>query len=88
MPVLQATAPEIINLLAEVSARLTRLERSASKPQQRFNQREAAEFLNKSAEWLRREKLAGRGPKGKRRGREWEFTVEDLNAYAAEGDAE
>jgi len=79
-------APEI-NILNELRQRLDRLER-ASRPQRgSLNQKQAAEYLNRSEEWLRREHAAGRGPKRRRRGsRGWDYDVADLDAYReAEG---
>jgi hypothetical protein len=72
---------EVLNELRELRARLARLER-IRRPKH-FNQKQAAEYLNRSEEWLRREHAAGRGPKRIQRGRFWDYTLEDLDAYAA-----
>jgi hypothetical protein len=75
-------------ILNELRQRLERLEHTARPRRGSMNQKQAAEYLNRSEEWLRREHAAGRGPKRRRRGsRGWDYTVEDLDAYAAEGDA-
>ena len=76
---------EVFNELRELRARLARLE-SRRRPQH-FNQVQAARYLNRSEEWLRREHAAGHGPKRSQRGRYWDYTIEDLDAYAAGGDA-
>jgi hypothetical protein len=81
---------EMVELLNELRQRLEVLERRAARPRRgSLNQKQAAEFLNRSEEWLRREHAAGRGPKRRRRGsRGWDYTIEDLDAYReAEGDA-
>jgi hypothetical protein len=75
---------QVLIELRELRARLAHLE-GRHRPKH-FNQKQAAEYLNRSEEWLRREHAAGRGPKRSRRGRYWDYTVEDLDAYAAEGD--
>jgi hypothetical protein len=78
------------DLLDELRQRLERLERRAIRPQRgSLNQKQAAEYLNRSEEWLRREHAAGRGPKRRRRGsRGWDYDVADLEAYReAEDDA-
>jgi hypothetical protein len=80
----QSTEAALLAALDEFRNRLNRLEQASRPRKKRFNQKEAAEYLNRSEEWLRREHAAGRGPKRKRRGsRGWEYTVEDLDAYAA-----
>jgi hypothetical protein len=79
------TESQVLIELRELRARLAHLE--GRRRQKHFNQKQAAEYLNRSEEWLRREHAAGRGPKRSRRGRYWDYTVEDLDAYAAEGDA-
>jgi hypothetical protein len=80
--------PEVVEILNELSQRLRRLEEKTSRRRGSLNQKQAAEYLNRSEEWLRREHAAGRGPRRRRRGsRNWEYLVEDLDAYAtAEGD--
>jgi hypothetical protein len=80
---------EKVDLLDELRERLNRLERATTRPRRgSFNQKQAAEYLNRSEEWLRREHAAGRGPKRRRRGpRGWDYTIQDLDAYReAEGD--
>jgi hypothetical protein len=78
--------PEISEL-DELRQRIARLERVTHPRRGSLNQKQAAEFLNRSEEWLRREHAAGRGPKRRRRGsRNWEYLIEDLDAYRAEGD--
>jgi hypothetical protein len=69
-------------ILAELHKRLTRLERANARPRRgSLNQKQAAEYLNRSEEWLRREHAAGRGPKRKRRGRYYDYSIDDLDAY-------
>jgi hypothetical protein len=75
----------LLNELRDLRARLARLE-SRRRPKH-FNQVQAAAYLNRSEEWLRREHAAGRGPKRSKRGRYWDYTIEDLDAYAESGDA-
>jgi hypothetical protein len=76
------------NSLDELYRRLTRLERASARPRRgSLNQKQAAEYLNRSEEWLRREHAAGRGPKRRRRGRYYDYTYQDLDAYLeSEGD--
>jgi hypothetical protein len=78
---------EVIEILNDMRQRLRRLEEKTSPRRGSLNQRQAAEYLNRSNEWLRREHAAGRGPKRRRRGtRYWEYRLEDLEAYAATGE--
>jgi hypothetical protein len=75
---------EVIDILNELRQRLRRLEEKTSRRRGSVNQKQAAEYLNRSEEWLRREHAAGRGPKRRRRGsRNWEYLIDDLDAYAA-----
>jgi hypothetical protein len=76
-------------ILDELRQRLERLERAARPRRGSLNQKQAAEYLNRSEEWLRREHAAGRGPKRRRRGsRGWDYDIADLDAYReAEGGA-
>jgi hypothetical protein len=78
-----------IDILNELRQRLNRLERTTRPRRGSLNQKQAAEYLNRSEEWLRREHVAGRGPKRRRRGsRGWDYDITDLDAYReAEGDA-
>ena len=78
---------EMVDLLNELRQRLDRLERTTRRGSR--NQKQAAEYLNRSEEWLRREHAAGRGPKRRRRGtRGWDYDIADLDAYReAQGDA-
>jgi hypothetical protein len=78
-----------IDILNELHQRLDRLERATRPRRGSLNQKQAAEYLNRSEEWLRREHAAGRGPKRRRRGtRGWDYNIADLDAYReAEGDA-
>jgi hypothetical protein len=79
---------QVLTELRELRARLAQLEERNRRRPKHFNQKQAAEYLNRSEEWLRREHAAGRGPKRSQRGRYWDYTVEDLDAYAAaEGNA-
>jgi len=79
--------PEI-NILNELRQRLARLERATCPRRGSLNQVQAAQYLNRSEEWLRREHAAGRGPKRRRRGaRGWDYDIADLDAYReAQGD--
>jgi len=78
------TEAEVLSELRELRTRLARLEHRRPK---HFNQKQAAEYLNRSEEWLRREHAAGRGPKRTKRGRRyWDYRLEDLDAYAEGGD--
>jgi hypothetical protein len=81
------TVLALLDILRELSARLARLETAASRPRGSLNQKQAAEYLNRSDEWLRREHATGRGPKRRRRGsRGWDYGIADLEAYReAEG---
>jgi hypothetical protein len=73
---------EVIEILNELRHRLRRLEEKTSRRRGSLNQKEAAEYLNRSEEWLRREHTAGRGPKRRRRGtRNWEYLIDDLYTY-------
>ena len=76
---------ELLSELRELRSRLARLERRVRR--RHYNQKGAAEYLGRSEEWLRREHAAGRGPKRSRRGRYWDYRVEDLDEYASGGDA-
>jgi hypothetical protein len=62
------TEEPLFEVLNELRNRLARLEQAANRRKRRFNQKEAAEYLNRSEEWLRREHAAGRGPNRRRRG--------------------
>jgi hypothetical protein len=76
-----------IDILNELRQRLDRLERANRPRRGSLNQKQAAEYLNRSEEWLRREHAAGRGPRRRRRGRYYDYAYEDLDAYReAEGD--
>jgi len=77
---------DLLPILEELRHRLVRLEAAANRRKKRFNQKQAAEYLNRSEEWLRREHAAGRGPKRTKRGRYYTYTVEELDAYANEGE--
>jgi hypothetical protein len=87
----QAQAPPepLLEILDELRQRLERLER-ATRPARRgfLNQKQAAEYLGRSDEWLRLEHAAKRGPKRRRIGaRGWGYAIRDLDAYL-EGDLE
>jgi hypothetical protein len=71
--------------IADLRARLARLERAANKGQRHFNQTQAARHLNRSQEWLRRLHIEKRGPKHSRRGRFYDYRLEDLEAFTSEG---
>jgi hypothetical protein len=81
-------ALEILDILNELRQRLNRLERTTRPQRGSLNQKQAAEYLNRSEEWLRREHAAGRGPKRRRRGNHgWDYLVSDLDTYReAEGE--
>ena len=69
-------------VLSELRQRLERLELAIPPRRGSLNQKQAAEYLNRSEEWLRREHLAGRGPKRRRRGsRGWDYGMADLKSY-------
>jgi hypothetical protein len=72
-----------IEILNELRQRLDRLERATRPPRRgSLNQKQAAEYLNRSEEWLRREHAVGRGPKRRRRGtRGWDYDIADLDSY-------
>ena len=76
-----------IEILNELRQRLDRLERATRPRRGSLNQKQAAEYLNRSEEWLRREHAVGRGPKRRRRGtRGWDYDIADLDTYReAEG---
>jgi hypothetical protein len=70
------------DVLNDLQKRLARLERANARPQRgSLNQKQAAEYLNRSEEWLRRQHAAGRGPKRHRRGRYYDYSYVDLDAY-------
>jgi hypothetical protein len=79
--------PEVSSeVLDELRRRLARLEAAASRPRRgSLNQKLAAEYLGRSQEWLRKEHLAGRGPRGRRRGRFWDYDIADLEDYRENG---
>jgi hypothetical protein len=81
-----STTVDLLGILEEMRARLARLEAAANRRKKRFNQKQAAEYLNRSEEWIRREHAAGRGPKRTKRGRYYDYTIEDLDAYADAGE--
>jgi predicted transcriptional regulator len=71
-----------IEILNELRQRLDRLERTTRSRRGSLNQKQAAEYLNRSEEWLRREHALGRGPKRRRRGtRFWDYDIADLDSY-------
>jgi hypothetical protein len=73
---------EMVEILDELRRRLDRLERATHPRRGSLNQKQAAEYLNRSEEWLRQEHAAGRGPKRRRRGaRGWDYNIDDLDAY-------
>jgi hypothetical protein len=75
-------ALEIVDILSELRRGLDRLERATRPRRGSLNQKQAAEYLNRSEEWLRRGHAAGRGPKRRRRGtRGWDYDIADLDAY-------
>ena len=77
---------EVLNELRELRSRVTKLEQR--RHPKHLNQKQAAEYLGRSEEWLRREHAAGRGPNRKRSGtRNWAYSTDDLDAYAAGGEA-
>jgi hypothetical protein len=80
---------EMVELLNDLRQRLEKLERASRPRRCSLNQKQAAEYLNRSEEWLSREHAAGRGPKRRRRGsRGWDYDIADLDTYCeAEGDA-
>jgi hypothetical protein len=66
---------------------LRRLAAAEARPRRAsFNQKQAADYLDRSEEWLRREHLAGRGPKRRKRGRYWDYDIADLERYREHGD--
>jgi hypothetical protein len=75
------------NIHSELEAlrcRLTVLERTPRTPRGRTSQIGAAKYLGKSEEWLRLQHAAGRGPPRTRLGtRNWSYSYDDLDAYAA-----
>jgi hypothetical protein len=81
--------PEIHHTeLDELRQRLSRLEAAAaSNPRASTNTVGAARYLGRSVEWLRREHIAGRGPRRRRRGaRGWDYSYSDLDYYRENGD--
>jgi hypothetical protein len=75
------------DIVKELQQRLATLERAHRPHRGALNKKEAAAYLGRSDEWLRREHLAGRGPKRRRRGpRGWDYDVSDLDAYRENGD--
>jgi hypothetical protein len=75
------------DIVKELQQRLATLERAARPRRGSLNKKEAAEYLGRSDEWLRREHLAGRGPKRRRRGpRGWDYDVADLDYYREHSD--
>jgi|AmaraimetFIIA100_FD_contig_51_7068895_length_990_multi_5_in_0_out_0_1 FtsZ-binding cell division protein ZapB len=77
-----STPNALIDELQLLRQRLERLEEHSTRPRRgSLNLKQAAEFLNRSDEWLRREHAAGRGPKRRRIGRNYSYSFEDLDAY-------
>jgi hypothetical protein len=75
------------DIVKELQHRLAVLERAARPSRGSLNLKQAAAHLNRSAEWLRREHLAGRGPKRRRRGaRGWDYEISDLDYYREHSD--
>jgi len=69
------------NSLEEIFRRLDRLERDNRRSRRRsLRQKEAAEYLNRSVAWLRRETAAGRF-KPKRHGRILDYDIAELDAF-------
>lgn len=68
-------------IIADLRSRLARLERAANKAQQHFDQGEAAQFFGRSREWLRQLHLRKRGPKHKKRGRYFDYTLQNLEDF-------
>jgi hypothetical protein len=62
----------------ELKKRVERLEKGPTK-RGRTNQRGAAQYLNKSREWLRQQHLRGKGP---RRAADGSYSYDDLDDYA------
>jgi hypothetical protein len=80
-----ALESEILNDLRQ---RVERLERATS-GRGFLNQKQAAQYLSRSDEWLRLEHAAGRGPKRHRLGtRGWRYAIADLDAYLLEGEGD
>jgi len=73
--------------IAELRERVSRLERSSSKPRGRTNLVGAARYLSISDETLRQRCARGEGPRGARNGRFWSFSYDDLDAYAEQSAA-
>jgi hypothetical protein len=80
---------DVTEALAELDRRIRRLEEKKEHRRRSLNLRQAAEFLNRSDEWLRRQHAMGRGPIRHRRGkRNWEYTIDNLETYAlSDGEA-
>jgi hypothetical protein len=78
--------PEVLDVLDQISRRLERLEAAAAKPRRALNSREAAEYLGRSDEWLRLQRLAGKGPRYRKRGKFYDYNVSDLDNYRDNGD--
>jgi hypothetical protein len=65
--------------IEDLRARVVRLEAGQKTTRGRVNMRKAADYLDRSREWLRRKHLAGEGP---RRGVDGTYSLDDLDAYA------
>jgi hypothetical protein len=76
---------EVSEVLNDLGRRLARLEAAASK-QRSYNSRAAAEYLGRSEEWLRLQRLAGKGPRYRKRGRFYDYDRVDLDDYREAGD--
>lgn len=66
---------------SELQMLLKRAEAIHSPPRGYCNQAEAARYLGKSVETLRRRHAFGRGPKRIRNGRCWKYSYADLDAW-------
>jgi hypothetical protein len=78
----EAKMPTEHSEIDDLRKRLRRLEAATARPRGWTGMAGAAAYINRSREWLRREHLAGRGPKRRRRGtRGWDYSYADLDAY-------
>jgi hypothetical protein len=80
--------PETSEIIEELRARVALLETRPARPRGRMNMTQAAAYLGRSAETLRRWHLEGNGPPRKQLGgRNWSYAPDDLDAWIASRDA-
>jgi hypothetical protein len=75
--------PDVHSEIRDLRERVQRLERASRRTTRgSTNQKGAAEYLNRSREWLRQRHARGEGPL---RGADGNYTYDDLDAYRESG---